>query len=316
MQLIRGIHNIKAHHHGCALTIGNFDGVHRGHQAALNQLKKEGERFGLPIMVMLFEPQPLEMFSAGKAPARLTRLRDKIKYLAQARVDYLLCVKFNSHFAAKTAKTFVSELLVKKLYAKLLIIGDDFRFGASREGNFALLHEAGKEYGFKVAIASTIYENGLRISSTAIRHALDIDAIVLAENLLGHPYSISGRVVHGDKVGRTIGFPTANLSLKSVVSPVKGVYAVEVYGIGANPLPGVANIGTRPTLFGVCQQLEVHILDIIIDLYGHHIDVVIRKKLRNEQNFASLDILQQKIDNDLIMARKFFGLKNSLNILQ
>ena len=309
MQLIRGIHNIQARHHGCVLTIGNFDGVHRGHQAVLEQLQQEGQRLGLPVMVMIFEPQPLEIFATDQAPARLTRLRDKAKYLAQAGVDYLLCVKFDPRFAANTAQAFIAELLVEKLGVKLLIVGDDFRFGAGRQGDFTLLQQAGKEYGFEVVSTSTFREGGQRISSTAIRHALDDGALPLAENLLGHPYSISGRVVHGDELGRTIGFPTANLPLKRLVAPVKGVYAVEVYGLGPDPLPGVANIGTRPTLDGVCQQLEVHLLDVTMDLYGRHIDVVLRMKMRNEQRFASLDALKQQIADDVVTARKFFGVK-------
>ncbi|NIH11776.1 MAG: bifunctional riboflavin kinase/FAD synthetase [Serratia symbiotica] len=309
MQLIRGIHNIQARHHGCVFTIGNFDGVHRGHQAVLEQLQQEGQRLGLPVMVMIFEPQPLEMFATDQAPARLTRLRDKAKYLAQAGVDYLLCVKFDPRFAANTAQAFIAELLVEKLGVKLLIVGDDFRFGAGRQGDFTLLQQAGKEYGFEVVSTSTFREGGQRISSTAIRHALDDGALPLAENLLGHPYSISGRAVHGDELGRTIGFPTANLPLKRLVAPVKGVYAVEVYGLGPDPLPGVANIGTRPTLDGVCQQLEVHLLDVTMDLYGRHIDVVLRMKMRNEQRFASLDALKQQIADDVVTARKFFGVK-------
>ncbi|AVJ16201.1 bifunctional riboflavin kinase/FAD synthetase [Serratia sp. JUb9] len=309
MELIRGIHNIRARHHGCVLTIGNFDGVHRGHKALLEQLKQEGKRLGLPVIVMIFEPQPLELFAADKAPARLTRLRDKAKYLAQAGVDYLLCVKFDPRFAANTAQSFVAELLVQKLGVKFLMVGDDFRFGANRLGDFPLLQKAGAEYGFEVVSTPTFRESGQRISSTAIRNALRDDDLPLAETLLGHPYSISGRVVHGDELGRTIGFPTANLPLKRLVAPVKGVYAVEVYGLGPQPLPGVANIGTRPTVAGVRQQLEVHLLDVTMDLYGRHIDVVLRAKLRNEQRFASLDALKQQIANDVVSAREFFGPK-------
>ncbi|NIG97903.1 MAG: bifunctional riboflavin kinase/FAD synthetase [Serratia symbiotica] len=309
MQLIRGIHNIQARHHGCVLTIGNFDGVHRGHQAVLEQLQQEGQRLGLPVMVMIFEPQPLEMFATDQAPARLTRLRDKAKYLAQAGVNYLLCVKFHPRFASNTAQAFIAELLVEKLGVKLLIVGDDFRFGAGRRGHVTLLQQAGKEYGFEVISTSTFREGGQRISSTAIRHALDGAALPLAENLLGHPYSISGRVVHGDELGRTIGFPTANLPLKCLVAPVKGVYAVEVDGLGPDPLPGVANIGTRPTLAGLCQRLEVHLLDVTMDLYGRHIAVVLRMKMRNEQRFASIDALKQQIADDVVTARKFFGVK-------
>ncbi|PHM61846.1 bifunctional riboflavin kinase/FAD synthetase [Xenorhabdus ishibashii] len=305
MELIRGIHNIRARHHGCVLTIGNFDGVHRGHQALLKHLKQEGQRLGLPTMVMIFEPQPLEVFVADKAPARLTRLRDKIKYLAQNGVDYLLCVKFDKHFAANSPETFVSQLLVEKLGVKFLAIGDDFRFGKNRRGDFHYLQQAGQQYRFDVASTDSFCDSGLRISSTAIRQALQSDDLALAEILLGHPYSISGRVVHGKQLGRTIGFPTANLPLKRLVAPVKGVYAVEVHGLGDIPLPGVANIGNRPTVAGLGLQLEVHLIDTQMDLYGRHIDVVLRKKLRNEQRFASLDALKQQIANDVVTARDY-----------
>ncbi|WP_409311255.1 bifunctional riboflavin kinase/FAD synthetase [Pectobacterium sp. B1J-3] len=310
MQLIRGIHNLRAHHYGCVLTIGNFDGVHRGHQMLLERLKQEGQSRGLPVMVMIFEPQPLELFSADKAPARLTNLRDKVNYLEQAGVDYLLCVKFDAHFAANHAQTFVSSLLVEQLGVRFLVVGDDFRFGAGRQGDFLLLQRAGLESGFDVISTDSFCNGGKRVSSTAVREALSHDDLSLAENLLGHPYRISGRVVHGNELGRTIGFPTANLPLKRQVSPVSGVYAVSVYGLGDEPLPGVANIGTRPTVTGdKRQQLEVHLLDVAMDLYGCHIEVVLRKKIRNEQRFASLEALKQQIANDVVTAREFFGLK-------
>ncbi|KHS96141.1 FMN adenylyltransferase [Pectobacterium brasiliense] len=310
MQLIRGIHNLRAHHYGCVLTIGNFDGVHLGHQMLLERLKQEGRARGLPVMVMIFEPQPLELFAAEKAPARLTRLRDKVKYLAQAGVDYLLCVRFDARFAANDAETFVSSLLVKKLGVKFLVVGDDFRFGAGRQGDFLLLQKAGRESGFDVISTDSFCNGGKRVSSTAVREALSRDELELAESLLGHPYSISGRVEHGKALGRTIGFPTANLPLKRQVSPVSGVYAVSVYGLGQEPLPSVANIGTRPTVNGdKRQQLEVHLLDVTMNLYGRHIEVVLRKKIRNEQRFASLDALKQQIADDVVTARTFFGLK-------
>ncbi|MGU3414384.1 bifunctional riboflavin kinase/FAD synthetase [Enterobacteriaceae bacterium C34A] len=310
MKLIRGIHNLGQAPHGCVLTIGNFDGVHRGHQALLQRLRAEGRERGLPVVVMIFEPQPLELFAVDKAPARLTRLRDKVRYLAESGVDYVLCVRFDRRFAALTAQEFISDLLVKRLGVQYLAVGDDFRFGAGREGDFLLLQKAGSEFGFDVTSTQTFCEGGLRISSTAVRQALAEDNLELAETLLGHPFSISGRVVHGDELGRTIGFPTANLPLRRQVSPVKGVYAVEVAGLGDKLLPGVANIGTRPTVAGVRQQLEVHLLDVVMDLYGRHIDVILRKKIRNEQRFASLDELKAQIARDELTARELFGLSN------
>ncbi len=308
MKLIRGIHNLQARHPGCVLTIGNFDGFHRGHQALIAQLQSEGRQRGLPVMVMIFEPQPQEHFAGRDAPARLTRLRDKVKYLAQAGVDTVLCVKFDQRFAAIDASTFVSRLLVDKLDVRLLCVGDDFRFGACREGDFAFLERAGIEAGFDVMSTATYTEGGIRISSTAVREALSADQLAVADMLLGHPYRISGRVEHGDELGRTLGFPTANVSLKKRPAPVNGVYAVEVSGLSARPLPGVANIGTRPTVSGLVSRLEVHLLDVTMDLYGCHIEVVFRAKLRNEQRFASLDELKRQITNDVVTGREYFGL--------
>ncbi|MCP1438260.1 riboflavin kinase/FMN adenylyltransferase [Erwinia persicina] len=308
MKFIRGIHNLREQHRGCVLTIGNFDGVHRGHQALLSRLREEGRKRNLPVVVMLFEPQPLELFAADKAPARLTRLREKLRYLDEAGVDAVLCLRFDRRFAALSAHSFVADLLVDKLGVRLLAVGDDFRFGAGREGDFLLLQKAGADYGFDVISTQTFCDDGKRISSTAVRQALAEDNLPLAATLLGHPFSISGRVVHGDALGRTIGFPTANLPLRRYVSPVKGVYAVEVRGLGDKPLPGVANIGTRPTVAGIRQQLEVHLLDVAIDLYGRHIEVVLCEKIRNEQRFSSLDALKEQIAKDVVAARTFFGL--------
>jgi len=308
MKFIRGIHNLNEQHRGCVLTIGNFDGVHRGHQALMSRLCEEGRKRNLPVVVMVFEPQPLELFAGDKAPARLTRLREKLRYMAEAGVDKVLCVRFDRRFAALSAQRFISDLLVEKLDVKYLAVGDDFRFGADRQGDFLLLQKAGAEYGFEVVSTETFCDGGKRISSTAVRQALAVDDLALAQSLLGHPFTISGRVVHGDALGRTLGFPTANLPLRRSVSPVKGVYAVEVRGLTPEPLPGVANIGTRPTVKGIRQQLEVHLLDINMDLYGRHIDVVLKQKIRNEQRFASLEALKEQIANDVVTARQFFGL--------
>ncbi|PIJ50289.1 riboflavin biosynthesis protein RibF [Erwinia sp. OLTSP20] len=308
MKFIRGIHNLKEQHRGCVLTIGNFDGVHRGHQALLARLCEEGQKRQLPVMVMLFEPQPMELFSPQNAPARLTRLREKVRYLAQAGVDTVLCLRFDRRFAAHSADSFITDLLVSKLGVRFLAVGDDFRFGAGRAGDFALLQQAGSRYGFDVISTHTFCENGVRISSTAVRQALADDKLDLAASLLGRPFSLSGRVVHGDALGRTIGFPTANIPLRRPVSPVQGVYAVEVYGLGDKPVPAVANIGTRPTVGGVRQQLEVHLFDVEMNLYGRHIEVVLKQKIRNEQRFESFGALKQQIAKDAVTARQFFGL--------
>ncbi|MDA0149749.1 bifunctional riboflavin kinase/FAD synthetase [Vibrio sp. LaRot3] len=303
MELIRGIQNIKPHHQGCVLTIGNFDGVHLGHQAVLEQVSQQAEQLGLPSMVMTFEPQPLELFAKEKAPARLTRLRDKFVQLSKLDIDRLLCVSFNTHFAHLTAEQFISDLLVKRLGVKFLVVGDDFCFGRGRKGNFAMLEQAGKEYGFEVVSTQSFCLQQLRVSSTAIREALASDDLASSKEMLGRDYSISGRVSHGRKLGRTIGFPTANIPLKRCVSPVSGVYVVEALGLGEQAIGGVANIGNRPTVNGVRQQLEVHLFDFQADLYGKQLEIVLLHKLRNEEKFASFEALKQQIELDAEAAR-------------
>lgn len=309
MKFIRGLHNIRPENHGCVLSIGNFDGVHRGHQALLARLKHEGQKRHLPTMVMIFEPQPLEFFSPEKSPPRLTYLRDKLKYLSQIKIDYVLCVKFDPSFAAYTADDFIAEFLIKQLGVHLLVVGDDFRFGKKRQGNIKLLTQASKKIDFQIISIEGFFYKRLRISSTVIREALQKDQLALAEDLLGHPYCISGRIVHGDKLGRTLGFPTLNLPVKSSRMPVQGVYVVEVYGLTYEVLPGVANIGSRPTISGTCHQIDVHVLDFSMEVYGRYVDIVFRQKLRNEQRFTSLDALRQQISLDVLAARTFFGLK-------
>ncbi|WMY94932.1 MAG: bifunctional riboflavin kinase/FAD synthetase [Arsenophonus sp.] len=306
MKFIRGIHNIQKNHRGCVLTIGNFDSVHRGHQVLLKYLKKESWFRKLPTMVMIFEPQPLEFFFGRNSPVRLTPLRDKIKYLFEYGVDYLLCIKFNKKFSSLTPKKFVLEFLVDKLGVNFLAIGDDFRFGKDRKGDFQYLFEAGKKYGFQVTNTKSFCIEGQRISSTAVRQALLSDNLTLAEYLMAHPYRLSGRIIHGRKLGSRIGFPTANLQLKSLLIPVKGVYIAEVYGISKQPLKAVTNIGTRPTVNGTAQQIEVHLIDIHMNIYGRHIDLVLRKKIREEKRFSCINELKEQIRNDIIVAKEFF----------
>lgn len=303
MELIRGIHNIKAQHYGCVLTIGNFDGVHLGHQAVLRQVSQQASMLGLPSTVMTFDPQPLELFAKHNAPARLTRLRDKFVQLSKLGLERLLCVNFNQEFANLTADEFISDLLVKRLGVKFLVVGDDFCFGRGRLGNFEMLKQAGKTHGFEVVSTQSFCLQTDRVSSTLIRDALAKDDLVLAATMLGRDYSISGRVSHGRKLGRTIGFPTANIPLKRCVSPVSGVYVVEALGLGPQPIGGVANIGNRPTVNGVRQQLEVHLFDFQANLYGKQLEIVLLHKLRNEHKFESFDALKQQIELDAEAAR-------------
>ncbi|MGF1681091.1 bifunctional riboflavin kinase/FAD synthetase [Photobacterium minamisatsumaniensis] len=314
MELIRGIHNIQSRHRGCVLTIGNFDGVHLGHQAVLRKVIAKAQALGCPATVMSFEPQPQELFAGDHAPARLTRFRDKYSHLKQVGLDRFLCVNFNSHFASLSAQDFIRRLLVEQLGVKFLVVGDDFRFGQGRSGDFALLEAAGKEHGFTVVSTQSFCVSEQRVSSTAIRQALANDQLVLAESMLGRPFSISGRVSHGRKLGRTIGFPTANIPLKRRVSPVSGVYAVEVHGIASTPLSGVANVGRRPTVNGVRRQLEVHLFDFKADLYGVQLDVILQHKLRDEIKFESFDALKAQIERDAQTARVWLSERNNVQL--
>lgn len=314
MELIRGIHNIKPHHHGCVLTIGNFDGVHLGHQQVLRQLTAQAKRLDLPSCVMIFEPQPLEFFAKSSAPARLTRLRDKYSLLAEQNIDYLICVNFNHKFAQLTPQEFIHHLLVEQLGVKFLVVGDDFCFGKDRQGTFDDLKQAGKQFDFDVVSTQSFCLHEDRVSSTAVREALSHDDLKLATSLLGRHYSIHGRVSHGRKLGRTIGFPTANIPLKRQVSPVHGVYVVAAEHTNGKRLTGVANIGNRPTVHGVRQQLEVHFFDYQGDLYGQQLEVILLKKLRNEQKFESFDVLKQQIERDAQAARAWLLAHKDLNL--
>jgi riboflavin kinase/FMN adenylyltransferase len=304
MQLIRGIHNIQAEHHGCVLTIGNFDGVHLGHARVIKALIKKAKALNCTPTVMIFEPQPQELFSPETAPARLTRLRDKYFLLKELGVQRLICVNFHRDFASKNAQGFIEELLVNQLGIKHLIIGDDFRFGKNRSGDFNLLKSAGEKFNFSVSDTASFKLEDCRISSTQIRDALVHDRLIDVEKMLGRAYSIIGRVFHGDKRGRQLGFPTANVLLKRRVSPISGVYVVKVNTIDGS-FYGVANIGSRPTVSGIRQQLEVHVFNFNADLYGQTIEVVMLKKLRNEVRFSSLDDLKKQIAQDSEQAKAF-----------
>jgi len=305
MELIRGIHNLQHQPQGCVLSIGNFDGIHLGHRAVLSRLLKEAERLQVPSTVMTFEPQPAELFAGKNAPGRLSRLRDKFVQLEKLNLDRLLCVSFTHQFANLSADQFIEELLIKKLNVKFLVIGDDFHFGYQRLGDFALLKEAGKKYGFEVVDTKSLSQDTCRVSSTRIRSALAKGELQQAEQMLGRKYSIAGRVGHGRKLGRTIGVPTANLFLKRRVSPVSGVFVVSILGIDNKTYTGVANIGCRPTVNGERQQLEVHIFDFEGDLYGRQLEVLLESKLRDETRFESFAELKVQIDKDIQQAREW-----------
>jgi len=303
MQLVRGIHNIQLKDHGCVLTIGNFDGVHLGHQQVIKALVSKAKALNSVAAVLVFEPQPQELFSPETAPARLCRLRDKYNLLAQLGVQRLICVNFTLKFANQSAQHFIEHLLVNKLGIKHLIVGDDFHFGKNRTGNFSMLCQAGEKYGFDVSDTTSYKMADCRISSTVIRQALEQDDLVTVKQMLGREYSIIGRVFHGDKRGRQLGFPTANVLLKRRVSPLSGVFAVMV-NTNMGQFKGVANIGARPTINGVRQQLEVHIFDFDESLYGQCIEVIVKKKLRPVIKFDSLEALTAQIHQDSEQAKQ------------
>jgi len=306
MELIRGLHNLRPRHRGCVATIGNFDGVHLGHQAVLGQLAEKGAELCLPTGVIIFEPQPSEYFAPKEAPPRLTRLREKLKALRRYSVDRVLCLQFNRQLASLSADQFIRRILLDGLDVKYLVVGDDFRFGKGRSGDFALLQEAGREHGFEVVNMHTFSLGGSRVSSTRIRAALAAGDMEGAEQLLGRPYRMCGRVAHGDKRGRSIGFPTANLFLHRQVTPVTGVFAVEMFGVQGEPVPGVANVGTRPTVDGTRALLEVHLFDFAEEIYGRYVHVDFLRKLREERRFDSFAALKEQIAQDVRHARDFF----------
>lgn len=308
MRIIRGLHNLRPRHRGCVATIGNFDGVHLGHRTVFQNLIARGHQLGLRATVITFEPQPMEFFAPANAPARLTRLREKLHALQACGIEQVMLLEFGARLARMSARRFVQELLVEGLGVRFLFVGDDFRFGHGREGDFRLLCQIGAEQGFEVADLHTVTQGEDRVSSTRIREALGRGDLDLARHLLGRPYRICGRVAHGDERGRTIGYPTANINLHRRVSPLRGVYAVLVYGLEDRPVPGVANIGTRPTVTGDTRYLlEVHLFDFDRLIYGAHAEVEFRLKLRDEQRFESFQQLRQQIERDASAARHYLG---------
>ncbi len=308
MELIRGQHNLRSRHRGCVATIGNFDGVHLGHRAILDQLTQQAARLRLPRMVITFEPQPQEFFAGHAAPpARLMRLREKLLALDGLGIEQVLCLKFDHRLASVSASAFIDELLVARLGVRYLAVGDDFRFGHRRIGDFDVLVEAGRRHGFEVVNTYSYILDDERVSSTRIRQALAQGDLEVAAWFLGRPYDMCGRVAHGDRIGRTLGFPTANIHLHRRVTPVYGVYAVLMSGAGLQLWPGVANIGRRPTVRGVRQQLEVHLFDFRGDLYGERVKVDFLHHIRPEQRFESLTALQAQIRQDAHAARSYFS---------
>ena len=287
-----------------ALTIGNFDGVHNGHQAMLARLVAAARTRGVPATVLTFEPHPREFFAPQSAPTRLTNVREKLELLAAHGVDRVHVQRFSAAFAALSPEAFVERILVGALGARWVLVGDDFRFGAKRAGDFAFLADAARRHGFELEAMPTVSDGGVRVSSSAVREALARGELARAHALLGRAYSISGRVVHGEKLGRALGFATANVQLKHNRPPLGGIFAVRVHGIGASPRPGVASLGVRPTVHAAGKPvLEVHLFDFTGDLYGAHLRVEFLAKLRDEEKYADLDTLKAQIARDCVAAR-------------
>lgn len=307
LELIRGRRNILEKHRGCVATIGNFDGVHLGHQQILKQVVNKARSLHLPTLVITFEPLPQEYFKKDTAPYRMLRLRDKIAEFSKWQIDRLLCLHFNRNLAHVSAEQFIEDLLLRDLNVQYLIVGDDFRFGHQRQGDFNLLQDFARRYGFGVEQAKSVALNDQRVSSTLIRHYLSQGEIVTVNQLLGHAYTLQGSVVRGDQRGRLLGFPTANIHLAKLKPILRGVYAVRIKGVAEQTLNGVANLGMRPSFEGQRLQLEVHILDFNQTIYDKHVQVEFLKKIRDEQRFTNVCDLQVQIQKDVSEARLYFS---------
>src|SRR5690554_1767815 len=306
MELIRGLHNIHPRHRGCVATIGAFDGVHLGHQTVFAKLNEKARELNLPSLVITLEPLPREFFAPKKAPARVMSFREKYVALKEQGIDRVLRVHFTRELSMVSAEDFISDIFHDKLDIKFVVVGDDLRFGHERRGDFNLIKRMGGQLGFGVSDTNTLTDGGERVSSTRIRKALENADFALAEDLLGRPYSITGKVIYGQQLGRTIGVPTANLQLHRIKAALSGVYAVEV-NLAGKLYPGVANVGTRPTINDSLKAiLEVHLLDFKQNIYGKTLEVIFRKKIRDEQKFASLELLKSAIENDIATAKTYF----------
>ena len=314
MRLIRGLTNLKRLSGqagsplagGCVATIGNFDGVHLGHKTIIDQVKQKASQLGVPAAVMIFEPQPREFFRGAEAPPRLMPFRQKFEALLAEGVDMVLCIRFDETFRSYSGMGFIEDVLISGLGVRHLVVGDDFRFGCDRAGDFRLLQSVGQERGFTVENTRTVTVDGERVSSTRVRNALNVNGLKEAERLLGHPYRIHGRIVYGRQLGRQLNAPTANILLNQMPA-LRGVYVVRARLETGEWCDGVANIGLRPTVDGKRPSLEVHLFDFAGTLYGQHLEVVFRHGLRDEVKFDSVDELRQQIARDFDNARAWLA---------
>ena len=307
MELVRGLHNISRTPEGCVLTVGNYDGVHLGHQKMIGALKARATELRSAATVLVFEPSSKEFIDPDGAPPRLTRWREKFLALAAQGVDRLVTLRFDEYMRAMTPECFVDELIIAALGTRHIVVGNDFRYGCNAGGTIDSLRAAGEARGFGVEQIAPFVFDGVRVSSTAVRERLAESDFAGAERLLGRPYRMLGRVVHGRELGRELGFPTANLRLMRRKSPVQGVMAVRVFGIEPKALTAVASLGTRPTVDGTDMLLEVHVFDFAGDLYGREIEVEFVAKLRDEVKFDSLDALTAQMKVDAAQARNLLS---------
>ncbi len=307
MELVRGLHNIPNAARGCVLTVGNYDGVHLGHQQMISAVKRRAAELGSAATVLVFEPSSKEFIDPDGAPPRLTRWREKFAALEAFGVDRLVTLRFDEHIRAMSPQAFVDELIVAGLGARHVVVGDDFRYGSNACGTIDSLREAGRAHGFGVEQIPPFVVDGVRVSSTAVRERLERADFAGAARLLGRRYRMIGRVAHGNQLGRALGFPTANLRLMRRKSPMRGVSAVRVYGIAREPLDGVSSLGTRPTVNGVEPLLEAHVFDFSGDLYGRLIEVEFIAKLREEVKFDSLDSMVVQMKADAAQAREILS---------
>lgn len=309
MELIRGLSGVQARHRGTVASIGNFDGVHRGHQAVLRDLKARAGEMGAPATVILFEPQPQEYFARDKAPLRLTRFMEKWPLFQAAGVDRVLCLRFGKALAEMPAEQFIRKMLVDALGVQHLTVGDDFRFGKDRRGDFKMLAEAGEAAGFGVSDTPSVEVAGGRVSSTRVRALLHEGKTEAAAELLGRPFSLSGRVMHGERLGRKLGMPTVNLALKRSTPPLNGIFAARVAGLPGGRRDAAAYIGRRSAAGGEHWVLEAHLLDYSGELYGRRLDVEFLHRLREDRHFDNLDDLRVQMHEDVAAAKKWLALK-------
>lgn len=305
MELIRGLHNLRDKHRGCVATIGNFDGVHLGHQKVLEQVKSKAKELGLPSVAIIFEPQPREFFAGHDAPPRLTRFDEKVRLLRDEGIDRVVCLTFNARLRSMSAQAFVDELLLNGLNVRHFVVGDDFRFGCDRKGDYAMLEAAGKNHGFTVEHTHTFEIQEQRVSSTRIRETLMRGDFELSQTLLGRPYCVTGRVQHGNKIGRQLGVPTANVRMHRFRCPLQGVYTV-IARFNGHAVRGISNVGVRPTLNGRLPVLEVHLFDWSEEIYGQLMQVEFLHFLRPEKRFEGLEALKTQISLDIETARQWF----------